>query len=96
MEEFTACFGDIEGSRDSNARHPLLELLMIGLCTMLWGGEECSDMASFGRRKESPSRFHHPALLCPVDIELIVLGVTIRRRETRHRLDPMASAGRKR
>lgn len=52
MEDFTACFGDLEDPRDSNARHPLLEMLMIGLCTILCGGEGCSDMALLGRSKE--------------------------------------------
>lgn len=52
MDEFAACFTDLEDPRDDNARHNLLEMLMIALCTMLCGGEDCSDMALFGRSKE--------------------------------------------
>ena len=52
MEEFTACFEDLEDPRDDNARHDLHELLLIALCTMLCGGEDCSDMALLGRAKE--------------------------------------------
>ena len=49
---FYRVFWGLEDPRESNARHPLLEMLMIGLCTMLCGGEDCSDMALFGRSKE--------------------------------------------
>ncbi len=52
MEEFEACFSDLEDPRDSNARHYLLEILLIAQCTMLCGGEDCTDMALFGRAKE--------------------------------------------
>jgi len=52
MEEFEACFSDLEDPRDSNARHNLLEILLIAQCTMLRGGEDCTDMALFGRAKE--------------------------------------------
>jgi hypothetical protein len=52
MEEFDACFCDLEDPRDSNARHDLLDILVIGLCTMVCGGEDCTDMALFGRSKE--------------------------------------------
>jgi DDE family transposase len=52
MEEFDACFCDLEDPRDDNARHELLEVLVIALCTMLCGGEDCTDMALFGRVKE--------------------------------------------
>jgi len=47
MEEFVACFTEIVDPRD-NARHDLHELLLIALCTMLTGGQDCSDMALFG------------------------------------------------
>ena len=33
-------------------RHDLHEIVSIGLCTILCGGEDCSDMALFGRAKE--------------------------------------------
>lgn len=52
MEEFVACFAEIVDPRQANARHDLHELLMIALCTMLSGGEDCSDMALFGQIKE--------------------------------------------
>ena len=46
---FSACFADMEDPRDDNARHDLLELLVIALCAVLCGAEDCSDMALFGR-----------------------------------------------
>src|SRR4051812_13328452 len=52
MEEFVACFAEVVDPRQENARHDLHELLMIALCTMLCGGEDCSDMVVFGRAKE--------------------------------------------
>ena len=51
MEEFIACFSDVSDPRQENIRHDLHEVLMIGLCTMLCGGEDCSDMAAFGHAK---------------------------------------------
>jgi len=52
MEEFVACFADVVDPRQDNARHNLHEILMIALCTILCGGEDCSDMALFGDAKE--------------------------------------------
>ena len=52
MERFTACFADLEDPREANARHDLHEILVIAFCTMLCDGEDCSDMALFGRSKE--------------------------------------------
>jgi len=52
MEEFIACFAEITDPRQDNARHNLHEILMIALCTLLCGGEDCSDMALFGEAKE--------------------------------------------
>ncbi len=52
MDEFETCFSDLEDPREANARHDLLEILVIALCTMLCGGEDCTDMALFGRSKE--------------------------------------------
>ena len=51
MEEFVACFAEVVDPRQGNARHNLHELLLIALCTMLCGGEDCSDMALFGAAK---------------------------------------------
>ncbi len=52
MEEFIACFAEVTDPRQDNARHNLHELLLIALCTVLCGGEDCSDMALFGEAKE--------------------------------------------
>src|SRR3712207_1947723 len=53
MQEFRAVFEDLEDPRTGNAkRHDLLEILLMALCTLLCGGEDCSDMALFGRAKE--------------------------------------------
>jgi predicted transposase YbfD/YdcC len=52
MEGFTACFEGLDDPRTGNAgRHDLLEMLMIALCTVLSGGEDCTDMAEFARAK---------------------------------------------
>lgn len=53
MERLTACFAALEDPREDNARHDLHEILMIALCAMLCGAEDCSDMALFGRAKEA-------------------------------------------
>ena len=52
MDGFTSCFAGLEDPRTGNAgRHDLLEMLMIALCTVLSGGEDCTDMAEFARAK---------------------------------------------
>src|SRR5665811_1883095 len=52
MEEFEEIFEDLEDPRTGNAkRHELHEILVIGFCTLLSGGETCADMALFGRSK---------------------------------------------
>ena len=51
MEEFVACFAEIVDPRQNNTRHDLHELLLIALCALLSGGEDCSDMALFGKIK---------------------------------------------
>ena len=52
MEGFTACFEGLDDPRTGNAgRHDLLEMLMIALCTVLAGGEDCTDMAEFASTK---------------------------------------------
>jgi predicted transposase YbfD/YdcC len=51
MEEFVACFDDLEDPRAANARHDLHEILLIAFCAVLCGAEDCSDMALFGRSK---------------------------------------------
>ena len=56
MERFAACFAELEDPREDNSRHVLLDILVIGFCTILCGGEDCSDMALFGRAKEGVLR----------------------------------------
>ncbi|HBK04342.1 MAG TPA: ISAs1 family transposase, partial [Acetobacteraceae bacterium] len=51
MEEFITCFSEVSDPRQENVRHNLYEVLIIALCTMLCGGEDCSDMEVFGRAK---------------------------------------------
>lgn len=52
MEGFRVVFADLEDPRTGNARrHDLLEILLIGLCAVLCGGETCADMARFGHAK---------------------------------------------
>jgi hypothetical protein len=46
-------FEDLEDPRTGNAKlHPPHEVLVIALCTVLYGGKTCADMALFGRSKE--------------------------------------------
>lgn len=46
MDGFTACFEGLDDPRTGNAgRHDLLEMLTVALCTVLCGGEDCTDMA---------------------------------------------------
>lgn len=53
MEEFSTIFAGVADPRRSNAtRHSLHEMLMIGLLSVLCGGEGCADMERYGRAKE--------------------------------------------
>src|SRR6202008_4004715 len=52
MGKFRRCFGRMGDPRASNARHDLLELLVIALAATLCGAESCADMADFGQAKE--------------------------------------------
>ncbi len=53
MEGFRSIFADLKDPRTGNARlHDLHAILVIALCTMLCGGEDCSDMALFGQARE--------------------------------------------
>lgn len=53
MEGFAAVFGDLADPRTGNAaRHDLLEILLIALCTVLSGGQTAVDMAEFAEAKE--------------------------------------------
>ena len=49
---FATCFADLPDPRDSNARHDLHEILLIALCAVLGGAEDCTDMALFGQAKQ--------------------------------------------
>src|ERR1700716_2646096 len=52
MDGFAAWLEGLEDPRTGNAgRHALLDILMIALCTVLSGGEDCTDMAEFARVK---------------------------------------------
>ena len=51
MEEFISCFSSVSDPRQDNFRHNLYEVLLIALCTLLCGSEDCSDMEAFGRAK---------------------------------------------
>jgi predicted transposase YbfD/YdcC len=52
MDGFATCFEGLKDPRRGNAgRHDLLEMLVIALCTVLSGGEDCTDMAEFARAK---------------------------------------------
>lgn len=52
MDKFKKVFRSLPDPRAENARHDLLELLVIALAAVLCGAEDCSDMADFGRSKE--------------------------------------------
>jgi predicted transposase YbfD/YdcC len=52
MERFRKAFLRLPDPRAGNARHDLLEVLVIALVAMLCGAESCSDMADFGQSKE--------------------------------------------
>ena len=52
MDGFAACFEGLDDPR-TRQRRPArsVEMLMIALCTVLSGGEDCTDMAEFARVK---------------------------------------------
>ena len=52
MEKFRKAFRRLPDPRADNARHDLLEVLLIALAATLCGAEGPSDMATFGRSKE--------------------------------------------
>jgi predicted transposase YbfD/YdcC len=53
MDGFAAVFEDLDDPRTGNAaRHSLLEILLIALCTVLCGGQTAVDMAEFAEAKE--------------------------------------------
>jgi len=52
MGKFRKAFRRLPDPRAANARHDLLEVLVIALAAVLCGAETCSDMAEFGQAKE--------------------------------------------
>jgi predicted transposase YbfD/YdcC len=52
MHKFRKAFGRLPDPRATNARHDLLEVLVIALAATLCGAESCSDMADFGQAKK--------------------------------------------
>jgi predicted transposase YbfD/YdcC len=52
MRRFKQVFRRVPDPRAANARHDLLEVLVIALAATLCGAESCSDMADFGQAKE--------------------------------------------
>jgi predicted transposase YbfD/YdcC len=54
LEQFSACWEGLEDPRTGNAGlHDFHELLVIGLCAVLCGGQGAVDMALFAKAKES-------------------------------------------
>ena len=52
MSELADVFGDLEDPRAVNARlHSLHDILVIALCTIVCGGQTCTDMELFGHSK---------------------------------------------
>jgi predicted transposase YbfD/YdcC len=52
MERFQKAFGCVPDPRAENARHELMDILVIALAAVLCGAESCADMADFGAAKE--------------------------------------------
>jgi predicted transposase YbfD/YdcC len=53
LDKFAACWEDLADPRTGNAGlHNFHELLVIALCTVLWGGQGAVDMARFAEAKE--------------------------------------------
>jgi len=52
MQKFTRVFQELQDPRAGNARHDLVEILVIALAAVLCGAEGCADMADFGEAKE--------------------------------------------
>ena len=52
MGKFKKIFRRLPDPRADNARHDLVEVLVIALAALLCGADSCSDMAEFGQAKE--------------------------------------------
>jgi predicted transposase YbfD/YdcC len=53
MGKFKKAFRSLPDPRADNARHDLLEIVIIALAAVLCGAETCSEMADFGKSKEA-------------------------------------------
>lgn len=52
MEGFTRCFAEPDDPRGGIAgRHDMVGMLVIAVCTLLAGGEDCTDLAAFAETK---------------------------------------------
>ena len=57
MEGFARCFAEPDDPRSGIAgRHDMLGMLVIAVCTLLAGGEDCTDMAAFAWTKRDVLR----------------------------------------
>jgi predicted transposase YbfD/YdcC len=52
MEKFRSIFREVPDPRADNARHDLVDILVIALAAVLCGAESCADMAEFGCAKQ--------------------------------------------
>src|ERR1700756_6062178 len=52
MEKLRSIFREVPDPRAENARHDLVEILVIALAAVLCGADSCADMAEFGCAKE--------------------------------------------
>jgi predicted transposase YbfD/YdcC len=52
MRKFEKAFRRLEDPRAANARHPLLEVLLISLAAVMCGAASCAEIAEFGRSKQ--------------------------------------------
>ena len=57
MGKFKRAFRRLPDPRAANARHDLVEVLVVALAAVLCGATTCSDMADFGRAKEDLLRW---------------------------------------
>jgi predicted transposase YbfD/YdcC len=52
MRKFERAFRRLEDPRAANARHPLLEVLLISLAAVICGAASCAEIEEFGRSKK--------------------------------------------
>jgi predicted transposase YbfD/YdcC len=53
MEKFQSIFREVPDPRADNARHNLVDILVIALAAVLCGADSCADMAEFGSAKQA-------------------------------------------